>query len=396
MNPRRGPRAPARCRAVVAASTGSFEAETEDVGSHGCQVVSPVAVRKGDAVAVAITNGTLSDPLRVTGKVAWVSQRPPWRVGIAFDEASIEAGTRWFERLVAAHPRLGAFRRVPERIPVEATVYLAPPPRFLVDFTADEAAFLRAIASGVRIDELQARLRGRWAPAQRALFSLLARQAVTLVRGQAVHPDAWKRILADVEASLAVESLGAAPSTLAAPPEPPRRTATPVPMAPPATPFPALPSPTPVPEPARLATPVPGAVPPASRFGTAPQDPHPILELRDEGPSLDLAQPTPPAPAVAARGAGRATDAGGGWGGPGRAPPPDFAGAGVGWRARAPRIRPPEAQGLLDRARAEISAGNVNGAIALLRRALTLSPGDPEVADALGKLAFKDRDPESR
>lgn len=173
MNPRRGPRAPARCRAVVAASTGSFEAETEDVGSHGCQVVSPVAVRKGDAVAVAITNGTLSDPLRVTGKVAWVSQRPPWRVGIAFDEASIEAGTRWFERLVAAHPRLGAFRRVPERIPVEATVYLAPPPRFLVDFTADEAAFLRAIASGVRIDELQARLRGRWAPAQRALFSLM-------------------------------------------------------------------------------------------------------------------------------------------------------------------------------------------------------------------------------
>jgi Flp pilus assembly protein TadD len=61
----------------------------------------------------------------------------------------------------------------------------------------------------------------------------------------------------------------------------------------------------------------------------------------------------------------------------------------VGWRRT--RGRSPEAQAVFDRALEELQSGTVNGAIALLRRALQLAPGDAEIAQALGKLAFKDR-----
>jgi hypothetical protein len=66
-------------------------------------------------------------------------------------------------------------------------------------------------------------------------------------------------------------------------------------------------------------------------------------------------------------------------------------GAGSGWRAA--RARSAEAQATFEQALAQIEASNVNGAIALLRRALTLSPGDAEIAQTLGRLAFKDRLP---
>lgn len=372
VNPRRAPRAPARCGAAVISAAGVFEAETEDVGSRGCQVVSPELVKKGEALELVITNAKVGEPLRVTGRVAWVSAQPPWRVGIAFDEAHVAAGERWFEKLVAASPGLGSFRRVPEKISVDATVYLGPPPRFLLDFTAEEAALLRAIASGARLDELRARLRDRWPAAQRAFFSLLARQAVTLARGQAAHPGAWKKILTEVEASLAVESLGSAPS-LAAPAARAAAAAAPGPLP---TPMPmrSLSAPLPPPRPTR--TPPPAASP----WGTPALDPSPQIELGDAGPPLEIAAPLP-------RGASRAEPAAG-W----ATPPPLRAGAGSGWREPA-QARSAEAQALYDRALAEIDGGDVNGALALLREALKLAPGDPDIAAALGKLAFKDRLP---
>ncbi len=390
VNPRRAPRAPARCRAAVVSPAGAFDAETEDIGSHGCQVVSPALVAKGDPLTLTLSNDKVPDLLRVAGTVAWVSAQAPWRVGIAFDEASIPESTRWFEKLIAVYPGLGSLRRVPEKIPVDAMVYLGPPPRFLLDFTADEARLLRAIASGARIDELEARLRARWPATQRALFSLLARQAVTLARGQAAHPDAWKKILSDVEASLAVESLGSEPAALAAPPPPPPSPAGPLAEHPAATPLPVVTAATPAPAwggPPTAARSIPTPPPVASPWGIAPQDPHPLLDLREEGPPLEIATPTPLPP----RGAARATETGA-WVQP-RASP-DFSGAGVGWRASAPRLRTAEAQSTYDRALAEIQAGNVNGALALLRRALSLAPGDTEIAATIGKLAFKDRMPE--
>jgi hypothetical protein len=358
VNPRRSPRAPARCRAAVSSTQGWFEAETEDIGPTGCQLVSPKLVRKGDVVQLAVTNEKVAEPLKVVGRVAWVSPQAPWRLGIAFDEEQKESA-RWFDLLVGAYPGLGGYRRVPDRIRADSTVYLGAPPRFLLDFSRDEAMLLRAIASGARLDELMARLRDRWPVAQRALFSLIARQVVTFQRGQAVHPESWKKILSEVEASLAVEEMGksGAPTVVAPPPA-----------------F----------EPIR-----PGRVEPAAPAPRAYESSWPVapphspgeieLEPVASAPALEVAGPTAtPAPTWAE--AGRAA-----------APRADFAGAGVGWRKT--RARPPEAQAAFDRALAELQAGSVNGAIALLRRALAFAPGDPEIAAALGKLAFKDRAP---
>ena len=186
----------------------------------GCQLVSPKLVHRGELVKLHVTNAKVEEPLDVAGRVAWVSPQSPWRVGVAFDGAALQQTTRWFELLVAAYPGLGGYRRVPDRIRADSTVYLGPPPKFLLDFNCDEAELLRAIASGARLDELMARLRDCWPAAQRALFSLIARQAVTFQRGHAVHPDSWKKILTDVEASLAIEAMGKSESKVVAPPVP--------------------------------------------------------------------------------------------------------------------------------------------------------------------------------
>jgi Flp pilus assembly protein TadD len=59
-------------------------------------------------------------------------------------------------------------------------------------------------------------------------------------------------------------------------------------------------------------------------------------------------------------------------------------------------VRSPQAQAAFERALVEIRASNVNGAIGLLREALALAPGDPEIAQQLGQLAFRDRTPGRR
>jgi hypothetical protein len=100
-----------------------------------------------------------------------------------------------------------------------------------------------------------------------------------------------------------------------------------------------------------------------SGWGVPAHDPHPLLELEgDDGPPLDLlpfaADPVA-ADSVAAR--------------PGRGG------------------RSPDAQAAFERALAQSERGDVSGAVSLLRRALALAPGDPEIAEALGKLPLKDR-----
>ncbi|HEX9050006.1 MAG TPA: tetratricopeptide repeat protein, partial [Anaeromyxobacter sp.] len=136
-------------------------------------------------------------------------------------------------------------------------------------------------------------------------------------------------------------------------------------------------------------TPPPDLPPAISRFGTLPQDPSPTVELReDPGLTIEVEEPTIRADAVLP------PDPGASWGLP-PAPAGDHAGKGVGWRKPA-RQRSGEAQASFDRARAEFLAGNVNGAIALLRSALAAAPGDPEIAEVLGRLAFRDREPGAR
>jgi hypothetical protein len=349
VNPRRSPRAPARCKVTVKAEAFAFAAETEDIGPHGCQVVAPRALARGAALDLRFTNPGMRDGLRVAGRVAWASSHAPWRVGVAFAEASIPDSTRWFTTLLESVPGMGAYKRLPERISVDAMIYLGPPPRFVVDFTADEVRILRAIGSGVSVDELRLRLRDRFDGAKHALFSLLMRSHVTLARGGSAHPESWKRILDEEEASLAAEALDGE-SAATPPPLPPlERPAAPPP---PVAAVPPRPSTSPVPPP-----PPPVAAPPPAR--TPP-------------PAAPAAAGTPPPMEIYRD-----------------LPTPDFQGAGVGWRT--PRERSAAAHELFVRAVQERDAGSVQGAIALLRRALALAPGDPEIARALGDLAFKPR-----
>lgn len=278
VNPRRAPRAPAHCRVTVVCAAGTFDATTEDLGPRGCQLVSPGRLAKGERLELTLSSDPLPKPLRMAGAVAWASWQPPWRAGVAFDDDRVAASTRWFEQLVSTTPGLGTFRRVPELIPVDASVYLGPPPRFLLDFTVHEAVLLRAIGTGVRLDELQGRFRADWSAMQQALFSLMARQLVTLSRGQAAHPEAWNRILAEIEAALALESLdGATPSSVSVRPPPPPD---------PRAPTPALPMP--VPPSLRLVRAARAAEPTAvdSPWGVPARDPHPLLDLEagDEPP----------------------------------------------------------------------------------------------------------------
>lgn len=311
VNPRRAPRAPARCRASVLSASGVFRADTEDLGAHGCQLVGARPVRINERIQLEISNDLVTGVLHVAGRIAWATEVEPWRLGVAFEPGELARARDWFERLVASHPGVGAFRRVPDRIPLDAPVFLGPPPRLLADFSRDELALLRSVGDGVPMREVLSSFGARWATVQRSFFSLLARQHLTLMTRLAVPAASWAALLEEAERPL----------------------------------------------------------------------PRP---LQPEASAPELRSPSPPAAPILGtqHAAPRAAQ-----------PPrhgPDFVGAGVGWRA-TPRPRPADAQQCLDLARAEIGVGHLNGALALLRRALALAPGDPEIAGALGQLAFKDR-----
>jgi hypothetical protein len=64
--------------------------------------------------------------------------------------------------------------------------------------------------------------------------------------------------------------------------------------------------------------------------------------------------------------------------------------------SRAATVRSAEAQECLDLAVSAVSMGEISTAIGLLRRALQLSPRDPEISALLGQLAFRDRQVEER
>jgi hypothetical protein len=219
-NPRRTPRAPARCRVGVVAAGGAFEAATEDLGAHGCRLASPQLVRKGEPVQLALEHGGVRRPLRVHASIAWTSETSPWRLGVAFDRAAHAESGRWFSSLLAAVPGLGTERRVPERIAADARVYLGAPPRRVVDLSRAEADLLRAIGPGRSVVDLRGADLDGWQARCHVLFSLLAQRHATLARGTSVHPDAWRPIL------------GAAP----APPDAARRTAPGTSYAPPMLP----------------------------------------------------------------------------------------------------------------------------------------------------------------
>jgi hypothetical protein len=327
VNPRRAPRAPSRCSAQVQSRDASWTTETEDIGPSGCQLVAPRAVARGLRLTLVFTNPRVPGSLRVEGKVAWVSPQAPWRVGVAFDDYCRAPAEHWFAQLVAAFPGLGSQRRVPERLPVDSMLFLAPPPTLLVDFTAEEVGVLRHVANGTTIASLRDRLVRSWGPSQRAVFSLLARGLVTVTRAAAAHPAAWKKVMEELGVEFVTEAPREArstPSTRAAGLE--------LDLGP------------------EVAPPLEFAEPPRKPLAGTPGKPPPAP-----------ARPAPPAPGA-----------------------PGASSAGTGWRGGAPR-RSRDAQECFDLGRAELTAGRASSALAHLRRALQLAPGDAEIAGWIGR-----------
>jgi hypothetical protein len=322
VNPRRGPRAPSRCAALVHAPDSAWKAETEDIGPMGCQLVAPSMMGRGLPLTIVFTNPKLPGSLSAEGRVAWGSSRPPWRVGVAFAGSCRPQAERWFAQLVAAFPGMGGFRRVPDRLPVDAMLFLSPPPTFLLDFSTEELEVLRHVASGTTVASLRGRLATSWSASQRAVFSLMARGVVTLSRGAAAHPSTWKKVMSDLEFEFVME------------------------MPPTYTPLPFLES-----EASRG--------PPPSESGMA-GDPGP-----DTTPAITVAQ---------LEDLGTLEEA----------PPAFHSTAGTGWRGGV-RLRSREAQESFDLGRTELAAGRGNSALAHLRRALQLSPGDSEIAAEIGR-----------
>jgi hypothetical protein len=356
----------------------SLETTTEDIGSRGCQVILPDPLQRGAAVVLTLEAPRLPDPLRIDGRVVWVSPRPPWRVGIAYSGNGLNDAARWMESFRQSSPELFRRNHPPvEHVAVEAMVFLGVAPK-LPEFTEDELTVLRAIGSGKRVAELRTALSANrtWPRMQRSLFSLLNRGEVTLSRAASAHPVTWKAILGE-QAAPASAAVGVAEDELALDKDDLvlesllERSSLPPPAAPPpkraAPPEPRRGAPaTPGPRRAAPASPGPPPLPPQPRTTPAAMPPPPPPPLPAAAPRV------PPRPEVQAQPSA-----------PG--PRRDFVGAGVGWRNGAVRPRSPEADAFYQLGLNELEGKRTQQALSVLRRALALAPGDPEIAHAIGR-----------
>jgi hypothetical protein len=330
-NPRRSPRVPARCTVALTRRGDGWQAETEDLGPGGCLVVTPRPLRPGEPVGLHIEAEQVAQPLRVQGRVAWVREGDGLRAGVSFAVDQFGSGpdpAAWFQALCQAEPRMAARRAsVPDRIAYDAPLYLRPPPRFIVDFSPADLAVLRVLETGTTVAQVLARPEAG-PHADRVIFALLARRAITLAAVEAVPAWQWRPLL-ERASGRPVEPLRHVPTPPSARPEPGVEAA-----ARGLDILPAMATPGP-------AAPRPAAAPPRRIF------PAPI------------AAPQATAPPAA--------------------------------RQASPRSRTPLAQECLDRAKAAAEANEVGAAIELLRRALKFAPGDPEIASLLGEMASRDR-----
>jgi hypothetical protein len=192
VNPRRSPRAAARCEARVALRDGGFWATpTSDYGPRGCQLVAPCAFEPGSRIFLQLVNERVASPVRLSGRVAWSSRAEPWRAGIAFDPSSFVSAAGFFEQLAAAHPGLDAYGRAPDRIPEDAPLAPAPPPAVEPALTVDERAVLATLGPGLVATTLREKLGERWPHAVHAMFALLGRRYLVVGAEDTHAADLW-------------------------------------------------------------------------------------------------------------------------------------------------------------------------------------------------------------
>jgi hypothetical protein len=179
----------------VVSGAGLFQAETEDVGAQGCQLLGAHMLRSGERVMLEITNELVTGALRVGGRIAWASGVASGRAGVAYEVRAFPLAREWFERLVASHPGVGAFRRVPDRIAADAMVFLGVVPKRGIELSPEELMLLRCVGDGIEVRELVGAVGPRWSSAQRPFFSLLQRQYLTLMGRYSVPASCWTEVL---------------------------------------------------------------------------------------------------------------------------------------------------------------------------------------------------------
>lgn len=195
-NPRRVPRAPARCEARCLLPGGGFWAsDTTDFGPRGCQLHAPGPFKKGDPVKLVLTSERVPEALATTGTVAWASARAPWRIGVAFDDPYVGSTAQWFDQLLKAYPGLGTFQLAPDSLQVTATVRLGPVPRVAPELVAEELTVLRAVGGGATVGELRDRIGRDWPAFDGLLFSLLGRKLLSVDPAPAGTEREWAPIL---------------------------------------------------------------------------------------------------------------------------------------------------------------------------------------------------------
>jgi len=360
-NPRRYPRVPARLRVALSARGEGFEAETEDLGPGGCLVLLPRPLLQGVQVRIALDAALVPERLSVVGHVAWARAAERIRVGVAFDlkQPGAVRPQAWFQKLLAADPAMASrISRSPERIAFDAPLYLLPPPRRILDILPGEAALLHRLDNGVTPRQLLDGSPAEVAAATRHLFSLFEKRVLTLALGQSAPVWQWRETLSRLEEEGAIErvELEDMGETAAPLDPPPRRGPDPRGSAPPLLHREAL-------SPGR-----PRPAPPPRREDAPSLTPAPVLTPAPR----PLTPPIRPAAAASVTPAPLASTTE-------RRPPPGGRG------------RPGPAQQCLDLARAAAEEGNYHTAIGLLRRGLQLAPRDPEIAELLGRLAFRGR-----
>jgi hypothetical protein len=197
LNPRRVPRAPARCEARCLLPGGGFWAsDTTDFGPKGCQLAAPGPFKKGDPVKLVLTSERITESLATTGTVAWASGRAPWRIGVSFDEPYLGTTGHWFDELVKAYPGLATFQLAPEKLAVTATIHLGPTPRVSPDLAPDEVAVLRAVGAGGTVAALREKMGQDWPAFEGVLFAMIGKKLLSLEPETAGSADAWAPILA--------------------------------------------------------------------------------------------------------------------------------------------------------------------------------------------------------
>jgi hypothetical protein len=183
---RKSLRVPLRCAARIEAGAPACQGHTEDVGPRGCRLVLPSRLAPGTVLRLVLWHDPGARALAISARVVWVTTAAPWRHGLAFAPSDRAASEPWFEQVLEGHPELLLEDRVPDRVALGSRLLPTGQAAPAGPLDVEESTVLRLAAGRPSVAELQDRLGADWSRAQRALFSLLRRGALTI---EAAGPD---------------------------------------------------------------------------------------------------------------------------------------------------------------------------------------------------------------